>query len=77
MNDENKSFAQIIEDICDQDNAFDEIIFDESFKESIIKLFEDEVIKKVLTLRNKIDLPYKKLFDGAQYFLTQEKILVS
>lgn len=30
----------------------------------------------MLTLRNKIDLPHKKLFDGAHYFLTREKILV-
>ena len=36
----------------------------------------DEAIKKMLKLRNKIDLPHKKLFDGAQYFLTEEKITV-
>jgi GTPase SAR1 family protein len=74
-NEDNKNFAQIIEDICDHDNAFEEIIFDETFKENIVKIFDDEAIKKMLTLRNKIDLPHKKLFDGAHYFLTLEKIL--
>ena len=76
MEEENKDFAQLIEDICDQENAIGDIVFDDEFKENLLRLFEDEAIKKMLKLRNKIDLPHKKLFDGAQYFLTEEKITV-
>uniref|UniRef100_A0A7E4VYR4 G-protein alpha subunit n=1 Tax=Panagrellus redivivus TaxID=6233 RepID=A0A7E4VYR4_PANRE len=71
---DNTKFALRIEQLCDEENGIDDIDIDEDFQKSMIKYFEDQAVKDLLKKWNKIDLPHKKLFDGAHHFLTSDKI---
>lgn len=73
---ENKEFSLKIENLCDQENGFENLVIDDEFREKLINLFEDSAIKKVITMKNKLSLPHKKLFDGFQHFSSIEKIKV-
>lgn len=73
---ENKEFALKIENICDIEEEFENLVIDDEFRTNLISLFEDSAVKNMIKMSNKLSLPEKKIFDGFHYFFTDGKLVV-
>jgi GTPase SAR1 family protein len=71
----NFEFAKEVKQISEEgEEGIESLNITETFRENLIRLFQDEAIKGAYKRRNRINVEGKKLFDGCDYFLTESKI---